>query len=112
MLAAVDRTVAQVEFDDPVVRGQRLRREHVEDAGGEPLITATAQGRVRHLIADEALGVDPRTSRRQTDQDRLETHPVRDSRAVIKTGGKYEQVCILQNWKRIRHRARKIHPVF
>jgi hypothetical protein len=60
---------AQVELDDPVVGGQRLRVERLEHPGREPLVAAPAQGRVRHPVADEALSLDPRAARRQADQD-------------------------------------------
>ena len=37
MEGSVDRDVAEVQSDDPVVAGDRLGEELVEDAGGQPL---------------------------------------------------------------------------
>ena len=42
MLAAVDRALAEVQPDHPVIGGQRLAGEGVEHAGGEPCVAAAA----------------------------------------------------------------------
>ena len=74
--------VVEIEPDDPVERGQRLGFEGLEDAGLDPLVTASAQGRVRHPVVKDRLDVDPRRAGHQPDEDPSEADPIRHSRPV------------------------------
>jgi hypothetical protein len=82
VLAAVDGAVAEVEVDDPVIGRQRFGGQGVEHAGCEPLVAATAHGRVGHGAAEEPFGIDPRAAGDEADQDAFEAHPVWHAGAV------------------------------
>src|SRR5690606_22635329 len=82
VLAAVDRAVAEIKADDPVIAGDGLVDELVEHARRDPVVAAGPQGGIGGRAAEQTLGVDPRAARHQTDQDALEADPIGDPRAV------------------------------
>jgi len=78
----IERDVLEIEADDPVERGEGFGLEGLEDAGGDPLVPAGAQGRVGDLVVEDRFDVDPRRTRDQPDQQAPEAQPARDAWAV------------------------------
>ena len=76
MQAAVHSDVGQVEADDPVVSGDRLVRDGIEDPSSDPLVASLAYGRVGDLVATHPLCVLPRAARHEPDEHHLEAIPV------------------------------------
>jgi hypothetical protein len=79
VLAAVYRTFAEIETNDAVVARESIVGELVEHPGCGPCVASVAQCRVRHAVAQQTFGIDPRAAGHESDQDALEAHPVRDS---------------------------------
>ncbi len=80
MLAAVNRDLAQVQANDPVVAGEGFVAKRCEDSGCGPFVATATQGGLSR--AADPAGDVPRTARDQPSQDPLETHPVGDPTAM------------------------------
>jgi hypothetical protein len=81
-VAAVDRTLAEVQLDDPVIGGERFGDERLEYSGGQPHVAPATQRGVRHRPVQQALDVDPRAAGDETKQDPLKAQAVGGSGPV------------------------------
>lgn len=60
MERTVESDFGEVEADDPVERGDSFGFESFEHACCDPLVAASAQCRVRHLVHQDRFGAPPR----------------------------------------------------
>jgi hypothetical protein len=73
--AAVEPHLGQVEPDDAVERGERLRHAAARThTSRNPLVASRSQRRVRHLMTEGRFDLDPQRPRRQSDQQTPQTH--------------------------------------
>ena len=91
----VDGDVAEVEAEDLVERGVRFGFEPVEHASRDPLVAASSQRRVRHLVIQDRFDIDPRRAGHEPDQDPAEAQVVIGARPVtaqrVRTIRRWEQ---------------------